>query len=220
MVCCQASLCSFSALHARRTAREMPTIRHQKEDGRLRKGRGITPVLFPSDRTSGIFAFCRGGSLPVSGLVTRGGFRPPGVQQDPSSLRLPESRRSVWTVSLVSPPNARPSEIKKRVFFERKGGREIVVLVGEFASGAAPERPSVGRKSYGRESQAWVGDSRSGISGPGICPWWQEPLVRADSGPGHVNASGESVRGLDGRVPKRSHRKDTSPARCAIKRGY
>ena len=77
----------------------------------------------------------------------------------------------------------------------------MAVPVMESASGAAPERPSVGRKSYGRESQASVGDTRLGISRPGICPWSQEPLLRDGYGPGHVNASGESVRGPVVRVP-------------------
>ena len=49
----------------------------------------------------------------------------------------------------------------------------MAVPVMESASGAAQDGPSVGRKSYGRESQAPVGDTRLGISGPGICPWWQ-----------------------------------------------
>ena len=53
---------------------------------------------------------------------------------------------------------------KKERFFERKVGQEVVVAVVESVSGAAPEGPSVGRKSYGRESQAPVGDTRLGIS--------------------------------------------------------
>src|SRR5262249_44716376 len=45
---------------------------------------------------------------------------------------------------------------KEERFFERKKGQEIVVAVVESASGADPEGPSVGRKSYGCESQASV----------------------------------------------------------------
>ena len=45
---------------------------------------------------------------------------------------------------------------KKERFFERKKGQEIVVPVLESASVAAPERPSVGRTGYERESQVSV----------------------------------------------------------------
>ena len=57
---------------------------------------------------------------------------------------------------------------------ERKGVQEIVVPVVESASGADQERTSVLRKRYGCESQASGGDTRSGISRPGNCPWSPE----------------------------------------------
>ena len=45
----------------------------------------------------------------------------------------------MWTVSLVSSRNARPSEIKRRGFLDRKGGVEVVERTTESASVAAEE---------------------------------------------------------------------------------
>jgi hypothetical protein len=56
---------------------------------------------------------------------------------------------------------------KKERFVERKEGPEVVVLIPESASVAAQEGPGVGRKSYGRESQASLRDTRLGISQSG-----------------------------------------------------
>ena len=47
-----------------------------------------------------------------------------------------------------------------------KTGREVVVAVVESAAGADPEWFGVGRRSYGRESQAPLRDTRSAISRP------------------------------------------------------
>src|SRR6516165_851332 len=114
----------------------------------------------------------------------------------------------VWKRSTRVDSEPRFAEKRKAIrdkterFFERKKGQEVVVAVVESGSGADPERPSVFRKSYGCESQAPVGETRLGISRPGICLGWQEPLLRAGYGPGHVNASAESVRGPVVRVPR------------------
>jgi hypothetical protein len=40
----------------------------------------------------------------------------------------------VWTVSLISARSSRPSEIKKRDYFERKDGEEVVESVAESAA--------------------------------------------------------------------------------------
>jgi hypothetical protein len=98
----------------------------------------------------------------------------------------------VWTVSLVSPRNSRPSEIKRRDFLERKGGVEAVVLTTESASGANQEGANVGRRSYEWESQAWGGEIRSAISLP--------PPRRAHAA-WRTNLRGEAVRGALERVP-------------------
>ena len=90
---------------------------------------------------------------------------------------------------------------KKERFFERKGGQEVVAPVPESAAGAKKERPGRLRKSYECESQVAVRVTRLGISRPGICLWSQEALLRADYGPGQVNAAAESVRGPVVRVP-------------------
>ncbi len=83
---------------------------------------------------------------------------------------------------------------KKERFIERKGGPEMVVLIPESASVADPERHSVGRKSYERESQATVGDTRSAIS---------HPSQRRAHTAWHANPRGEAVRDALDRVPGR-----------------
>ena len=95
---------------------------------------------------------------------------------------------------------------KKERFFERKEGQEVVAPVPESAAGTKKERPGRLRMSYECESQVAVRVTRLGISRPGICLWSQEALLRADYGHGHVNASGESVRSLVVRVPRRGCR--------------
>src|SRR6516225_1532019 len=90
---------------------------------------------------------------------------------------------------------------KKERFFERKGGQEMAVPVVESAAGRDLEWPVLLRGSYGRESQPSLRDTRSTLSHAGICPGSKNRFFRADDGPGHVNASGESVRGPLVRVP-------------------